>query len=352
MHGHPAGETRAVLPRVLMTRGWRRDARRGFAMFTMAIGLTVALPPTPSRGASQAARGNPFSSRRLWVNPDNPARKQADEWDRSRSADAALMRQMAAQPLAVWLGDWNRDVRRDADGFLSRAGGALTVFVAYNIPYRDCGLYSRGGAGDADGYRRWIIELARGIRNRPVVVILEPDAAAAGDCLPLRLRDERFSLLRDATDVLKKAGATVYIDGGHAAWRSAPDIADRLRKSGIDLADGFSLNVSNFQPTSTSITYGNSVSRLVSGKHYVIDTSRNGRGKAGAGNWCNPPDQALGPFPTGSTGAPLADAFLWVKVPGQSDGTCNGGPRAGQWWPDYALGLGRNSQSLLSSGTR
>lgn len=327
------------------THSRRNVARRAAVALVVAAVLTALLPPLPSRGDTvDTAATSPFTSRRLWVNPDNNARKQADEWDRSRSADAAIMRLLAAQPLAVWLGDWNRDVRGEADAFLSRAGGALTVFVAYNIPYRDCGLYSRGGAGDADSYRRWIVDLARGIRNRPVVVILEPDAAAAGDCLPLRLRDERFVLLRDATDVLKKAGATVYIDGGHAAWRSPPEMADRLRKAGIDMADGFALNVANFQPTSSSIAYGNALSRLVSGKHYVIDTSRNGRGAVGARNWCNPSGQAIGPFPTANTGAPLADAFLWVKVPGQSDGTCNGGPRAGQWWPDYALGLGRNAQ--------
>ena len=39
-------------------------------------------------------------------------------------------------------------------------------------------------------------------------------------------------------------------------------------------------------------------------------------------------NQALGARPTTDTKQPLADAFLWVKTPGQSDGTCNGGPRA------------------------
>jgi endoglucanase len=28
-----------------------------------------------------------------------------------------------------------------------------------------------------------------------------------------------------------------------------------------------------------------------------------------------------------------------ARPPGFSDGTCNGGPAAGTWWPDYALGL-------------
>ncbi|MET0953525.1 MAG: hypothetical protein ABWX57_09565 [Aeromicrobium sp.] len=29
----------------------------------------------------------------------------------------------------------------------------------------------------------------------------------------------------------------------------------------------------------------------------------------------------------------------WVKHPGESDGTCNGGPAAGLWWRAGALAL-------------
>ena len=341
----------------MQSGGGGRGGGRGRRRVNATIGVALALALTVQsirllRAGTVQQGGNPFRGRRLWVNPDNPARQQATDWQRSRAADATVMRQMAAQPEAIWLGDWNRDIRGDVDNFLSRAGGTLPIFVAYNIPYRDCGLYSRGGSGDADAYRRWVIDLARGIRNRPSVVILEPDAVAAADCLPVRLREERFVLLREATDVLKKAGATVYIDAGHAAWKPVSDVADRLKKSGIELADGFALNVSNFQPTSASVTYGNSLSRLVNGKHYVIDTSRNGRGVSGSANWCNPPGQALGPLPSVNTGSPLADAYLWVKIPGQSDGTCNGGPRAGQWWPDYALALGRSAETLAGVAAR
>jgi endoglucanase len=71
----------------------------------------------------------------------------------------------------------------------------------------------------------------------------------------------------------------------------------------------------------------------------VIDTSRNGKGPAPENAWCNPAGRGLGADPTGSTGNSLDDAYLWVKQPGASDGTCNGGPAAGQWWPEYALGL-------------
>ena len=72
-------------------------------------------------------------------------------------------------------------------------------------------------------------------------------------------------------------------------------------------------------------------------RHYVIDTSRNGRATAGA-QWCNPPGQGLGVKPRW-VGAKRLDAYLWIKRPGESDGSCNGGPAAGSWWTEYALGL-------------
>jgi endoglucanase len=328
--------------------GRQLSARTGMAV--IAATLLVLGADLPLRAGQQ--RGNPLQGKRLWVNPDAAQVKQASEWARSRAPDAALMRAMAAQPQAVWLGDWNRDVRGDVDRFLTRAGGSLVVFVVYNIPHRDCGLYSRGGAGDAAAYRRWVLEIARGVRGRPSAFIIEPDALAAGDCLTLTLRDERQTLVREAVDALKKAGGAVYVDAGHAAWKSARDMAPRLQRGGISLADGFSLNVSNFQPTASSIAFGNALSSLVGGLHYVIDTGRNGASVAGQTEWCNPAGAALGPYPTTDTRVPLADAYLWIKTPGQSDGTCNGGPRAGEWWPDYALGLAKKAEATGSTAAR
>ena len=51
------------------------------------------------------------------------------------------------------------------------------------------------------------------------------------------------------------------------------------------------------------------------------------------------------PAPTAEPGKKLVDAYLWVKRPGESDGTCNGGPAAGgcAWSPDYALGLAQRA---------
>ena len=313
------------------------------------FGLVLAFTVLYIRDLSAAEQATALRGMSLYRDPNSPARRQADAWQRSRPADAALLRRIADQPSAVWLGAWSGDVRSTVDGIVSRASSAraVPVLVAYNIPYRDCGLHSRGGAGGGDDYRRWIVELARGLRNRPSVVILEPDAIPAADCLPARLRDERYVLMRDAVDVLTRAGASVYVDAGNSRWKQPSDMASRLTGAGISGAAGFALNVSNYQPTNATVAYGNQLSRLVGGKHYVIDTSRNGRGTAGS-TWCNPPDQALGRAPTTQTGLPLVDAYLWVKTPGESDGPCNGGPRAGQWWPEYALGLSRTAEQIGS----
>lgn len=323
----------------------RRSVRLAPALL-LAAGALAATPRAAIAATDPVDGANPIGSARFYVNPGTHAARQAADWRRSRPRDASLIERIARQPQATWFGEWNRDVRADVNTLVSAAAaqGTVPVLVAYNIPQRDCGQYSAGGAGSADNYRRWIRAFAAGIRGRDAVVILEPDATMVTDCLSPARRDERFRLLSEAVDALKGAGATVYIDGGSATYGRAQEMAARLRASGIDRADGFAMNVSNFIGTPQVIAAGEQLSRLVGGKHFVIDTSRNGAGTANGHNWCNAQDQALGANPTTRTGHRLVDAFLWVKHPGESDGTCNGGPGAGGWWADYALGLARRAR--------
>jgi endoglucanase len=207
------------------------------------------------------------------------------------------------------------------------------MLVAYNIPNRDCGSYSAGGSDSNEDYRTWISNFADGIGSRSAMVILEPDATATS-CVT----DARLELLGDAVRILKaRPNVAVYIDAGHPNWIDADTMADRLQTAGVASADGFALNVSNFYTTAENTTYGEAVSQLIDGKHFIIDTSRNGNGWNG--EWCNPTGRHIGTNPTLETGNILIDALLWVKPPGESDGTCNGGPSAGTWWADYALGL-------------
>ena len=291
---------------------------------------------------------NPFAGKRLYVDPNSNARRQAETWRRSRPADAALIATIADQPQATWFGDWIANVRREVNQAVATmtGSGALPVFVAYRIPDRDCGSYSAGGAENAAAYRKWIGDFAEGIGGRSAVVILEPDGLPGMDCLSAQGRAERVALIREGVQTLNAKGAAVYIDAGHARWQPAPEMARRLRDAGIADAAGFALNVSNFQANSANIAYGEQISRLVGGKHFIIDTSRNGVPGSDPRLWCNPRGRALGVVPTTNTGHPLVDAFLWVKRPGESDGTCEGGPASGRWWSAYALELSRLAATL------
>ena len=297
--------------------------------------------------ATTGASTDPLE-RPLYVDPDSSPARQVRAWATApaRAGDRALIARIAAQPMGVWLTNDADGPRRAAR--VSRAAdrrGQTPVFVAYNIPGRDCGLYSAGGAADGDRYRRWVTRVAAAIGRRPAIVVLEPDAAsqaAAGACGGQQA-SVRLGLLRDAVRILGAGPNTrVYLDAGNADWMPPRRMAPALRRAGIAQADGFAVNVSNFETTAASTAYGERLSRLVGGKRFVIDTSRNGNGPYADGtseDWCNPPGRALGSAPTTDTGRRLVDAHLWVKIPGESDGTCRGGPPAGTWWPEYALGL-------------
>jgi endoglucanase len=288
---------------------------------------------------------NLFSGAKLWVDPASAARRQADAWRRSRPRDAELMDRIASQPIAQWVGGWNVDISRDVSASVARVTGAraLPVFVAYNIPGRDCGMHSAGGARGSGAYKRWIRDFARGLGRKRAVVILEPDGLAGMGCLNRDQQQERLDLIHDAVRVLKGQGSAVYIDAGNARWVSASEMASRLNRAGIAEADGFALNIANFLGNTITISYGSDISRRVGGKHFIIDTSRNGMNVSSSSNWCNPTGQRIGAAPTTRTGHSLVDAFLWVKAPGESDGSCGGGPGAGKWWAEYALGLAGGS---------
>ncbi|MCW2962564.1 MAG: 1,4-beta cellobiohydrolase [Thermoleophilia bacterium] len=299
------------------------------------FGATTTAPPPP---------GNPLAGATMWIDESaNPARAQATAWRTSRPTDAAQMDKIADQPKATWLGSWSGDIQAAVADRMRAAGTKVAVFVAYNIPLRDCsGHHSAGGISDPASYRSWIQGLADGIGTGTAVVILEPDALADMDCLSVTDKSTRTSLLKEAVATLKaRRGAIVYLDAGNSSWVTASTMARRLTAAGIAQSDGFALNISNYSDTARETTYGRAISQGIGRKHFLIDTSRNGVG--GNGEWCNAAGRALGARPTTQTGEGLVDAYLWIKSPGESDGTCNGGPAAGQWWADYALGLAQHA---------
>jgi endoglucanase len=260
---------------------------------------------------------------------------------------------------------------------------------------------------------------------------------------------ERIAEIDYAVTALEKdPGVSVYLDGTHSAWQSVGTMTQRLLAGDVQQAQGFFLNLSNYQANPQLIDYGTWISDCiamvtdpnnwsynqpsncasqyypanpndfstwglttqwyaqnmggaVATTHFVIDTSRNGKGpnnmqtyaaapynqpaavvsKLASGNWCNPPASGAGVRPTAKTGVALLDAYLWVKIPGQSDGQCDaaGGvrawdytaytqpswptdaasqqlfdplwglndPAAGAWFPQQALQLAQEAQPPL-----
>jgi endoglucanase len=342
-----------------------------------------------------------------------------------RTADAAAMRALANVSQAIWFTKGTPDeVRGQVRDVVTAAARAhrVPVLSAYYIPGRDCSQYSAGGAPSEQAYQQWISAFAKGIGDRRAVVILEPDGLAllssepwcgeggggsTGQPEDLALVDERFREINYGIAALHRQPHTaVYIDSGHSAWQQINDydagygvpnqqlgMASRLLAGGVAKADGFFLNVSNYRSDAELADYGTRLSKCLAFRmrtgaaactdadiaaepndprrltHYVVDTSRNGQGPwtpptgvyPDAQDWCNPPGRGLGIRPTTETGDPLIDARLWVKRPGESDGSCTRGtagpqdpeygivdPAAGAWWADYALGLAQRANPPLA----
>jgi endoglucanase len=254
---------------------------------------------------------------------------------------------IAETPQAKWFSDWSTTatVKHDVGEYLWGAtlANAIPTIVLYRIPHLDCGgpasdEQAYTGASDEQEYQDWVDGAAAALMGHgDAIVILEPDALAQlGQCE----QGDRLSTLQHAVDALSTTGARVYIDAGHENWLSAAEAADRLKRVGVDKVAGFSLNVSNYNTTEGEVRYAEDVryelSKLgVKDSHYVIDTGRNGAGSQD--NYCNAPGARLGHAPQLFWGAGL-DGLLWVKNPGETDGTCQGGPVIG-FWAAGALGL-------------
>lgn len=251
-------------------------------------------------------------------------------------------------PVAFWYGkkkykkerNWGDSISR----LLRRAYPCLPVIVLYNLPDRDLGSYSSGGAYGAEEYLSYIEDIAIAINSHNVkpMIILEPDALPhCTEIEEVGRQEYRLALLTEALKILKTVcESPVYVDIGHSGWLEPKKAAELLLRVG---AKKFSVNVSNYRTTEESMEWADMISEYMGGATYVVDTSRNGNGPLES-EWCNPPGRALGHPPTTDTGNENCDAFLWIKVPGESDGKCNGGPPAGMFWGAQAEELVNNAR--------
>ncbi|XKK64619.1 glycoside hydrolase family 6 protein [Streptomyces sp. ARC32] len=305
-------------------------------------------PTASPKRASEKAKPPPTAATRLYRHSGS----QVLDWVRAHPDDPrrdVIASRIADQPAAVWFADHTPATITARVRAVTAAGAAqsrVPVLVPYAIPDRDCGGHSEGGAPDLDAYDAWIDRFAAGLGPGEVIVVLEPDSVAQSECLSAGDRADRFASLARAGRVLKDAGprTRVYYDAGHSGWHAPAKQAGWLKQAGAasaDSSDGVFSNVSNFHATADEIAYDRAVLDALGGPATlgaVIDTSRNGNGAPPDGEWCDPAGRRIGRAPTLSTGMGRIDAYLWVKLPGESDG-CKGEP--GTFTPSYAYDLAR-----------
>lgn len=374
-----------------MERRRRLHQMIGCALIS-AFGVNAALPANDVLGPNRS----------LYVNWHSSVVEGARSMT-GQHRDNAL--RIASHPTATWLTSGSpsevsaRAAKLVAD---AAAEGKVPVIVVYNVPFRDCQQYSAGGAASTAQYKAWIDGVASGIGAAEAAIIVEPDGlgiiphytninSQTEWCQPAELdpttaANERFEQLNYAVDALTSLPNTaVYLDGTHSGWLGAGDAAHRLVRAGVQRADGFFLNVSNYELTERLVKFGTWISKCIhygtnpaeggwrlghfewcasqyypadpndfstwaltdqwyadnvdnaanaptseSLAHFVMDTSRNGQGPwtppsgkySDPEVWCNPPGRGLGDRPTTNTGYDLLDAKLWIKIPGESDGRC------------------------------
>lgn len=309
--------------------GPRRPVRRGPLLVLALVALLTSLVAGAAVQPAQAAT-DPRLSRSFYVDPGTQAAAAA--------RTDPTFRGIAATAQSRWLttADNLLQVRSTVASYVSAAAKAnqTLVLTLYAVPFRDCLNHSSGGFTPVD-YRLWVRQIVAGLAGAKAMIVLEPDSLGMlGDCP----QPDRTTLLAYAAKILSDGGAWVYMDGANSSWETVATMRDRLLSAGVKDAKGFFTNVSNFRTTTAEKAYGIQLRKALAAagagtKSFVIDTSRNGAGPAPDNDWCNPPEARLGAKPAVVNDGTGLDATLWIKPPGESDGFCNDGPAAGQFWP-------------------
>ncbi|WP_437957143.1 glycoside hydrolase family 6 protein [Sorangium sp. So ce119] len=382
--------------------------------------------PTGSTGTGSAScpggvditapAGNPFDGGTLFVDPEYVAKVQSSIDMTSDEALKAKMVKVQSIPTAFWL-DRIAAVDRLA-GHLDKAieeqnrtcKPVIPVIVVYDLPNRDCFAEASNGElrlenGGAERYKtEFIDKIAEIFAARPnlrIVTVIEPDSLpnlatnmGKKDCSEATAAGYKDGVSY-ALKKLNMAHVHHYIDAAHSGWLGWPDNQKKgaeIFKEVLDLAGnppnvrGFATNVANYTQLSYStesyeqqsnpcfgeFDYVNQFGAAlqtagVTGKHFIIDTSRNGVGniRDDWGYWCNNIGAGMGERPKANPGgATNLDAFYWVKPPGDSDGTADTtaerfdafcgydnadqrAPEAGFWFHEYFVECVKNANPPL-----
>ena len=315
--------------------------------------------------------GNPLVGAVFFVDPKSPAANAAREYP--------PLRLIASQPGAMRFGFFSLgspyvpDIATAVSRYLTRAAieepGTVPLLATYAL------VHGARGNGDPPDfvarYHSLIDGFARGIGSYRAVMFLEIDSIITTPGLNGHGLATRMAELNYAIDTLLAncPHLVIYLDGGAADALHPSDAARVLKLAGIAKVQGFFLNATHFDWTTREISYGQQISRMTGGKHFVINTGTSGQGpltppnivKNGNEVLCNPVGRGLGPKPTTKTGYPNVDMFAWTTNPGESGGQCQelgpkyelpGAPPTGVYWPKYGTMLVHNANFKVQGPRR
>jgi endoglucanase len=317
--------------------------------------------PANPLGVPVPSASNPLAGTKFYVDPNSGAAKAQAQYRHSNPSMASLLGVLASEPGAHRFYMWNMgsnvsgQVSHYLEGTQVQQPGTTVMLSTYTLVHDHCGYTATPAM--AARYEDFMHQVAEGIGNYHVVFFLELDSLITAPCLTHQQLAIREAELRSAVAALEAdPHVVVYLDAGAADAVHAAQMAKWLRASGVAQAQGFFLNSTHFDWTTSEIHYGQDISRRLGGAHFVVNTGSNGKGplvpkrRVGHGNevLCNPPGRGLGPLSISGgiaqqTGYAATDGLLWFSNPGGSGGQCvKGAPPTGVFWPERAAELARN----------
>ena len=227
-------------------------------------------------------------------------------------------------------------------------------------------------AGDQPNFPAEVQGLEAAVGNFRAVIFVEEDAIDTICWRNPAAITGREALLKYEIDQLSQLPhALLYVEGGTSDANDPRKVAAVLNASDAYKIRGFFTNDTHFNWAYKEIEYGNKVSALTGGLHFVIDTRGDGQGPKlnphpvtqGIEELCNPPGRGLGPKPGASDGqsygmySPHLDGFVWVTTPGESARpTCPGRPghwaASGIFDPGIAIGFASRANDRVGPSPR
>jgi endoglucanase len=320
-------------------------------------------PTNPLTLQTRATNGNPLAGVRFYIaGSESSAGQAVASYQNANPAWASALHVLANAPSTRRFWFWNEAdptslVANYLEGTQAEQPGTTVQLSTYSLVHGLCG--STTSPRFVARYRDWINKLAQGIGNFHVVMYFEVDSLITAECLSAHDRHVRLvdEVAWAVHRLEQNPHLVLYLDAGAADAVPWQTTASWLKQAGVHQAQGFFVNATHFDWTSSELYYAQRIANRLGGVHFVVDTHGGGRGplvppdRVHQGNevLCNPPGRGLGPLTT-NTHYKWADAFVWgTGTVGNSGGACQAGaPPTATFWPAYAVMLVRNAVNAVT----